>query len=171
MNGLQTFKEQSVYKWDKWNTSFTHFQTNANLLNIYNNSITELSTGITHHCEEHINTLQQQYSAKSAKVNERPVSLVHKPLSGNKLIDDFIESTQTFHYGCVNNSRLEFIPYEQLTNIKYFAKGGFSIIYKATWVDGSITVWCHKKQRHNRKRNYDVVLKSLVILKRWNPIA
>ncbi|RIB28176.1 kinase-like domain-containing protein [Gigaspora rosea] len=83
-------------------------------------------------------------------------------LSGNKLIDDFIELTQISRGSIVRDSKLEFIPYEKFTNIEYIAKGGFSIIYKATWGDGPlITRWCHKKQRYNRKRNYNVVLKCL----------
>ncbi|CAG8513409.1 15512_t:CDS:2, partial [Racocetra fulgida] len=81
-------------------------------------------------------------------------------LSGNKLIDDFIELTQTFR-NCTNRKKLEFIPYKQFTNIEYLAKGGFSVIYKATWVDGLITCWNYKKQKFNRKKNYDVVLKIL----------
>ncbi|RIB27565.1 kinase-like domain-containing protein [Gigaspora rosea] len=82
-------------------------------------------------------------------------------LSGNKIIDDFIELTQT-SYGCLTRkSKLEFIPYEQFTNIKYLAKGGFSVIYKATWIDGPITGWNSKKQKQIRKSNYNVVLKCL----------
>ncbi|RIB00348.1 kinase-like domain-containing protein, partial [Gigaspora rosea] len=82
-------------------------------------------------------------------------------LSGNKLIDDFIESSQTLYIIRCNSSKLEFIPYNQFTNIKYLAKGGFSKIYKATWIDGPIIRWCPKKQKYSRKGNYDVVLKSL----------
>ncbi|CAG8742083.1 9606_t:CDS:2, partial [Racocetra fulgida] len=181
---------------------FTQYQTNTSLLNTYNNSIIELSTGVTQndenqidcnsslewtacftqdqtntsllniynaqHCEEQINTLQ--HDIKSVKKNEHPVSLVSRRkrkinpkckkcnlrkhyydinlnlckdcygasiriLSGNKLIDDFIESTQTFYKNCRNRSKLEFIPYKQFTNIEYLAKGGISVIYKAKWVD------------------------------------
>ncbi|CAG8489829.1 1429_t:CDS:2 [Cetraspora pellucida] len=83
-----------------------------------------------------------------------------RALSGNKLLDNFIESTQTFHNGR-NYLKLEFISYDQFTNIEYLAKGGFSVIYKATWVDGPIIRWNPKKQKYNRKGNYDVVLKVL----------
>jgi hypothetical protein len=33
---------------------------------------------------------------------------------------------------------MEWIPYSQITNIKEIAKGGFGIIYQATWLDGSL---------------------------------
>ncbi|RIA91536.1 kinase-like domain-containing protein [Glomus cerebriforme] len=46
--------------------------------------------------------------------------------SGNKIIDDFIS------YTC---GRIEYIPYEKFENIEFIAKGGFSKIYKANWID------------------------------------
>ncbi|RIB09290.1 kinase-like domain-containing protein [Gigaspora rosea] len=153
----------------------TQDQTNTSLLNIHNE-------GITQNYEEKINTLQQQYNAelvrskiiqRCKKCNYRKAHYDEnsnqckdcyraslRALSGNKLIDDFIESTQTF-YGKCNSSKLEFIPYKQFINIEYLAKGGFSVVYKATWVDGPISRWNPKKQKYNRKGNYDVVLKIL----------
>lgn len=81
--------------------------------------------------------------------------------SGNKLIDDFLK--KTFAEPGVSNrfKRLEYVPYEQFTNIEYLAEGGFSKIYKAIWKDGPITSWYSKKQRFHRKKNCGVVLKSL----------
>jgi predicted Ser/Thr protein kinase len=32
---------------------------------------------------------------------------------------------------------IKYIPYSRFTNVKEIAKGGFSIIYQATWLDGS----------------------------------
>ncbi|CAG8556551.1 36780_t:CDS:2, partial [Gigaspora margarita] len=46
-------------------------------------------------------------------------------ISGNKLIDDFIELTQFSYASFARKSHLEFIPYEQFTNIEYLAKGGY----------------------------------------------
>jgi hypothetical protein len=59
--------------------------------------------------------------------------------SGNEYIDKFIQESQL-------NARnsleiLEWIPYNRLTDIKYLAKGGFSTVYKATWLDGGISHW------------------------------
>ncbi|CAG8756920.1 7318_t:CDS:2, partial [Gigaspora rosea] len=48
----------------EWNACFTHNQTNNTL--------------IAQHCEEQINTLQQQYNTKLVKENERPTSLVSR---------------------------------------------------------------------------------------------
>ncbi|CAG8815987.1 710_t:CDS:2, partial [Gigaspora margarita] len=45
-----------------------------------------------------------------------------------------------------NSSKLEFVPYEQIINIKYITKGGFSTIYKATWIDGPIVHWTSKNK-------------------------
>src|SRR3954453_22510455 len=54
--------------------------------------------------------------------------------SGNIYIDNFIQESQLN----ANNEGevLEWIPYNRLTNIKYLAKGGFSTVYIAIWLDG-----------------------------------
>jgi hypothetical protein len=58
---------------------------------------------------------------------------IFKP-SGNKIIDDFIRCTQiNFVKGL---GKMEFVPFDQFKNIEFIAEGGFSKIYKATWIDG-----------------------------------
>src|SRR5438045_9729828 len=51
--------------------------------------------------------------------------------SGNIQIDMFIQESQkkARNYKEV----IEWIPYDRLRNVKYLAKGGFSIVYKAIW--------------------------------------
>ncbi|EXX51360.1 Ypk2p [Rhizophagus irregularis DAOM 197198w] len=57
--------------------------------------------------------------------------------SGNKVIDDFIKYTQT---NCAQRiGRMMFVPYEKFRNIKLIGEGGFSKIYKATWIDSKIS--------------------------------
>ncbi|GET50958.1 kinase-like domain-containing protein [Rhizophagus irregularis DAOM 181602=DAOM 197198] len=59
--------------------------------------------------------------------------------------------------------KLEFVPYEQFKNIEFIVEGGFSKIYKATWVDGPIN-WDNierKSDNISRKPNYTVVLKKI----------
>ncbi|RIA84604.1 kinase-like domain-containing protein [Glomus cerebriforme] len=84
--------------------------------------------------------------------------LIYKP-SGNKVIDDFIR------YTLFNNTKfigkMEFVPYDRFTDIKFIAEGGFSKIYKATWIDGPIRSWDKEKQSYSRRQNYQVVLKKL----------
>ena len=79
---------------------------------------------------------------------------IFKP-SGNKVIDDFIRYTQ------INlvreEGKMEFVPYEQFKNVEFIAEGGFSKIYKATWIDGPID-WNHLSRYYP---NYRVVLKKL----------
>ena len=56
---------------------------------------------------------------------------------------------------------MEWIPYSQFTNIKEIAKGGFGIIYQATWLDGSLDE-CNLKNNNSlvrKKRNETVVIK------------
>jgi serine/threonine protein kinase len=51
--------------------------------------------------------------------------------SGNKIIDDFISYTLT------NNAegKMMFVPYDKFENIELIGEGGFSKVYKATWID------------------------------------
>ncbi|CAG8806497.1 6862_t:CDS:2, partial [Gigaspora margarita] len=73
------------------------------------------------------------------------------------------------HWASNRYKRLEYVPYEQFTNIKYLSEGGFSKIYKAIWRDGPITSWYSKKQRFHRHKNCTVVLKSLNDSKYFSP--
>ena len=55
--------------------------------------------------------------------------------SGNETLDELIKSTQlkstTYHY----SNHLQWIPYNDLTNIEKIGEGGFATIYKATWLN------------------------------------
>ncbi|RIA94179.1 hypothetical protein C1645_873635 [Glomus cerebriforme] len=39
---------------------------------------------------------------------------------------------------------MEFVPYDQFNNVEFIVEGGFSKIYKATWINGSISEWNRK---------------------------
>ncbi|GES98972.1 kinase-like domain-containing protein [Rhizophagus clarus] len=72
----------------------------------------------------------------------------NKWTSGNKFIDKFIKEAQL---KAENEFEvIEWIPYNRLSNIKYLAKGGFSIIYEAIWSDGRIEHWDKKGQKWSR---------------------
>ncbi|UZO02772.1 uncharacterized protein OCT59_021251 [Rhizophagus irregularis] len=77
--------------------------------------------------------------------------------SGNNTIDDFIRNTQINLVK--NHGKMEFVPYDQFTNVEFIAEGGFSKIYKATWIDGPVINYSNT--RDIRKQNYTVVLKKL----------
>ncbi|PKC52664.1 HCP-like protein, partial [Rhizophagus irregularis] len=84
---------------------------------------------------------------------------ISKWTSNNEFIDKFIQEAQL-------NARnsyeiLEWIPYNKLSNISYYDKGGFSEIHKAIWSDGPIFGWNFDKQQWNRKKDYEVILKKL----------
>jgi hypothetical protein len=83
------------------------------------------------------------------------IKTIFKP-SGNKIIDDFIRRTQ------INlvkgQGKMEFVPFNQFINIEFIAEGGFSKIYKATWIDGPINWY---DDDISREPNHTVVLKKL----------
>src|SRR5438874_8191887 len=79
--------------------------------------------------------------------------------SGNIYINNFIQESQLnaksrYHV-------LEWIPYNRLTNIKYLAKGGFSTVYNAIWLDGAIDKWDYDNKQWIRYNSHEVVIKSL----------
>ncbi|UZO18068.1 uncharacterized protein OCT59_009389 [Rhizophagus irregularis] len=81
------------------------------------------------------------------------------PLSGNKVIDDFIKFTLTNY--CKKEGGMEFVPYEKFKDIEFIAEGGFSRIYKATWIDGPIINWDKKNQKYDYYGKMKVALKEL----------
>ena len=80
--------------------------------------------------------------------------------SGNETLDELIKSTQLkateYHY----SNHLQWIPYNDLTNIEKIGEDGFaSIKYKATWLNGYKSV----NHLNNKRTNKDmtVALKKL----------
>ena len=77
--------------------------------------------------------------------------------SGNETLDELIKSTQlkATRYG--NDYYLQWIPYDDLTNIEKIGEGGFATIYKATWLNG------FKSTNGNKRASMDisVALKKL----------
>ncbi|POG73692.1 kinase-like domain-containing protein [Rhizophagus irregularis DAOM 181602=DAOM 197198] len=55
----------------------------------------------------------------------------------------------------------EWIPYNNLQNIKYLTKGGFSEIYTADWIDGNFIEWDSERQQLKRFGSHHVILKRL----------
>src|SRR5688572_7585426 len=56
--------------------------------------------------------------------------------SGNEKLDELIKSTQLKATRYNNRDYLEWVPYNDLTNIEKMDEGGFATIYKATWLNG-----------------------------------
>src|ERR1044072_3378175 len=82
--------------------------------------------------------------------------------SGNDDIDSLIQKCQLETLN--PNVIIEWIPYNNLQNIKYLTKGGCSEIYTADWIDGIYCEWDSKNQRLRRRFEYAtqyVVLKKL----------
>ncbi|GBC38121.2 kinase-like domain-containing protein [Rhizophagus irregularis DAOM 181602=DAOM 197198] len=70
--------------------------------------------------------------------------------SGNGIIDKIIKDSQL----TARNKRevIEWIPYDRLKNIQFHARGGFSTVYLAIWLDGRIrTYWNNETNQLDRK--------------------
>src|SRR6266496_3888284 len=79
--------------------------------------------------------------------------------SGNNDIDNLIQKCQMETLR--PNVIIEWIPYNNLQNIEYLTKGGFSKIYTAVWIDGGYEEWDSKEQQLIRFGAQDVILKGL----------
>ena len=81
--------------------------------------------------------------------------------SGNDNIDNLIQTCQM--KTLKPDGIVEWIPYDNLVNIKYLTEGGCSKIYTADWIDGCYDEWDSKKQHLTRKFESSA---QLVVLKR-----
>ncbi|CAB4424241.1 unnamed protein product [Rhizophagus irregularis] len=79
--------------------------------------------------------------------------------SGNNDIDNLIQKCQL--ETLMPNNVIEWISFNNLKDIKYLTKGGFSEIYTAVWIDGEYEEWDSKEKRLTRFGSMDVVLKGL----------
>jgi len=78
--------------------------------------------------------------------------------SGNETLDELIKSTQLKATGYHYSNHLQWIPYNDLTNIEKIGESGFATISKATWLNG------YKSINYNNERtskDMPVVLKKL----------
>jgi serine/threonine protein kinase len=74
-----------------------------------------------------------------------------KNLTGQKLVEKFILQQGKDVWG---NDKLQWIPYEEFTDIEKIGEGGFSKIYKAYWKKKTGKKW------NNKKRGYEIVITS-----------
>ena len=67
-----------------------------------------------------------------------------------------------------NKQIMEWIPYNNLQNIKYLTKGGCSEIYTADWIGGNYFIWNSSKKQLERFGTCQVILKRLENVERAN---
>ena len=56
--------------------------------------------------------------------------------SGNKKLDEIIRSTQLGAKGFDSHYYIEWIPYDDLKNIRKIGEGGFATVYQGEWLNG-----------------------------------
>ncbi|POG71807.1 kinase-like domain-containing protein [Rhizophagus irregularis DAOM 181602=DAOM 197198] len=61
----------------------------------------------------------------------------------------------------IPNKIIEWIPYNNLQNIEYLTRGGFSKIYTADWIDGRYKEWDSNERKLIRYGSHEVILKQL----------
>src|SRR5437016_2276456 len=78
--------------------------------------------------------------------------------SGNDDIDNLIQKCQMETLG--PSLIPEWIPFDNLRNIKYLTEGGCSKIYTADWINGSYNEWDSKKQQ--LAREYESITQKVI---------
>jgi len=79
--------------------------------------------------------------------------------SGNDNIDNLIQKCQMEIVRI--NYIIEWIPFNNLQNVKFLTRGGCSEIYIADWIDGKYIEWDPKEQQLKRFGSHKVILKKL----------
>ena len=78
--------------------------------------------------------------------------------SGNETLDELIKSTQLKATIYDNRYYLQWIPYNDLTNIEKMGKCGFATISKATWLNGYKSI---NYENERTSKDMTVALKKL----------
>ena len=84
--------------------------------------------------------------------------------SGNNDIDDLIKKCQM--ETLIPSTVIEWIPYNNLKNIQYLTRGGFSEIYTAVWINGNYDEWDSKNQQLKRVKRNGHNMDIYVVLKK-----
>ncbi|RIB11233.1 hypothetical protein C2G38_123711 [Gigaspora rosea] len=78
--------------------------------------------------------------------------IVYQWTSGNKTVDEYVKSIQ-FRTAYLT-WLIEWVPFERFTDIKEIGRGGFGVVYSATWLDGS------RNSNGSRNLNETIALKA-----------
>ncbi|GES89368.1 kinase-like domain-containing protein [Rhizophagus clarus] len=79
--------------------------------------------------------------------------------SENQEIDKLIQECQMETLG--PDYTVEWIPFDNLQNVKYLTEGGISKIYTAEWINGHYDEWDFEKKKLKRSGTFEVILKGL----------
>ena len=78
--------------------------------------------------------------------------------SGDEKLDEIIRNTQLEAKGFDSHYYIEWIPYDDLKDIREIGKGGFAIVYRGEWTNGLRFVSGNKRCYYG---NGPVALKKL----------
>ena len=80
--------------------------------------------------------------------------------SGNEMVDNFIQEMQ-LKIGHLRDIVIEWVPYNQFSDIEEIGRGGFATVYSAIWKDGQLEFDKDTEKYVKSSLNYKVALKCL----------
>ncbi|EXX76073.1 Mkk1p [Rhizophagus irregularis DAOM 197198w] len=119
-------------------------KTIENNLSIYEKTIVNQDFGLCLDCNQPKTSFYWCQNCDTKRLQQD----FNKWTSGNDFIDKLIQESQlkARNYKDV----IEWIPYNNLRNMKYLAQGGFSVVYKAILLGGYLSGWDEEKQQWMR---------------------
>jgi len=150
---------------DKSLTSDEKSEVIRSLTRIYDHSKVTLSEGIRRVCE---NCKQECLATLFCELCVRNYLKANFSnwTSGNDEIDNLIKKYQM--ETLIPHTVIEWIPYNNLRNVKYLTRGGCSEIYTADWIGGWYHRWDSNKQQLERLGTEKVILKRLTNIESAN---
>src|SRR6185369_15041327 len=115
-------------------------------------------TGLPRQCRN-CNTTRYSKDFCESCISLHLQNLFNTWTSGNEKVDGFIQRCQKL--SALPGNIMEWIPFEQFTDVNYLSKGGFGSIYNATWNRGYINDYDEGKKEFIYFGAQAVVLKWL----------
>ncbi|UZO14435.1 uncharacterized protein OCT59_005892 [Rhizophagus irregularis] len=132
-----------MYVYDLYNSNL--LKNISNEYSEYEKNIINQTYGLCSDCKE-----PKTFWGWCKSCNSKRFQMAFQWTSGNGIIDKIIKDSQL----TARNKRevIEWIPYDRLKNIQFHARGGFSTVYLAIWLDGRIrTYWNNETNQLDRK--------------------
>ncbi|GET01360.1 kinase-like domain-containing protein [Rhizophagus clarus] len=108
------------------------------------------------------NNIQEQCEFEKQSIIVDESLTIDEKTEAIKLLTKYYDKEKTCQLETLTPDKIiEWIPFNNIQNINYLTKGGFSKIYTADWTNGCFYEWDSVKQQLKRIGTHKVILKKL----------